>query len=324
MTRQRSAVPSMPAPRPAPRRPGLVPTDVAESLSAVLSTAVQAIRQHEQGSRAGGAIEHVHQMRVATRRIRAYLKAAAPALETGAANRLRTDLSGLAHALGRVRDLDVMMGRMHSEATVLGSPDTDALKRLIRRLDIDRQVARTALIAELDDPGFTVMLAELDAAIAEPPVADPWADLTQLAGRQWDRLARARAVLVTKFGDDPPADDLHALRILGKRARYSAELLGSDPKRRPPSAPRPAGRPAVQRFLVALAEFQEVLGRHQDGCVLEDRLREMVAADRGADVDAALAAGRVIEGCRQRCAEARAAYPAAWAAVARRAGKAFG
>lgn len=325
MTQRRSSVPSVPAPRPAPRRPGLVPTDVAASLSAVLSTAVGAIRQHEQGTRAGGDIEHVHQMRVATRRIRAYLKAAAPALEAGAVSRLRTDLSGLAHALGRVRDLDVMMEQMQDEATALGPPDAEPLQRLIGRLASDRQAARSSLIAELDHRRFAALLAELDRTAARPPVADPWADLTQLAGRQWDRLARARASLVTKFGDDPPDDDLHALRILGKRARYSAELLagGSGRNRRRRSAPGSTGGPAIQQFLVALAEFQEVLGRHQDGSVLEDRLREMVAADDGSDVGAALAAGRVIEGCRQRCAEARAAYPAAWKAVARTAGKAF-
>ncbi|MGI8416477.1 MAG: CHAD domain-containing protein, partial [Nakamurella sp.] len=147
-----------------------------------MSASTAAIRDNEPGSRHGGDIEHVHQMRVATRRIRAYLRAAKPALDSGAALRLRSDLAGLAGALGQVRDLDVMMDRMHSEAAALGEPDTAALERLIAALDTDRRAARATLIAELDKPGFAAMLAELDAAIADPPVADPWADLRQLAG----------------------------------------------------------------------------------------------------------------------------------------------
>ncbi|MDQ6656751.1 MAG: CHAD domain-containing protein [Actinomycetota bacterium] len=316
-----------PAPRPTPRRQGLLPTDIAEALSSVLSVSTAAIRDNEPGSRHGEDIEHVHRMRVATRRIRAYLRAARPALDSGAALRLRSDLAGLAGALGRVRDLDVMMDRMHSEATALGEPDTAALERLTAVLDTDRRAARAALIAELDGPGFATMLAELDAAIADPPVTDPWADLRQLAGLEWDRLARARAKLVTASGDEPADDELHALRILGKRARYSAELLTGRPGRGPSTTA------AVKRFLLALADFQEVLGSHQDACVLEDQLREMVAAPgsagRRADgkpaaVAAALAAGRVIEGCRRRRSAARLAYPPAWAAVAKAAAKAFG
>ncbi len=306
----------------------MLPTDIAEALSSVLSASTAAIRDNEPGSRRGGDIEHVHQMRVATRRIRAYLRAARPALDSDVALGLRSDLAGLADALGKVRDLDVMMDRMHGEATALGEPDTAALEGLIAVLDTDRRAARAALIAELDKPGFAAMLAELDAAIADPPVADPWADLRQLAGLEWDRLARARAKQVSAFGDEPPDDVLHALRIRGKRARYSAELLTGRAGRGPSTTA------AVKRFLLALAEFQEVLGSHQDACVLEDQLREMVAAagsvsnnaaDKAANnAAAAVAAGRVIEGCRRRRADARLAYPAAWAAVAKAAAKAFG
>ena len=320
-----------PPPRPSPRRTGLVPTDVADALSAVLTKATTAIRDNEPGSRHGSAIEHVHQMRVATRRIRAYLKAARPALDSEAADSLRAHLAGLARALGEVRDLDVMIDRMHSEATALGEPDTAALERLTGQLDRERKRARRALIAELDKPDFTTMLAELDRAAADPPVADPWADLTQLAMLEWDRLARGRAKLGAKYGDSPPDDDLHALRILGKRARYSAELLTGNSNGEATTSGRARTRAAaVKRFLVALADLQETLGNHQDASVLEDRLREMVGAESAdrraatAEVASALAAGRVIEGCRQRCAQARAAYPAAWAAVARSAAKAFG
>jgi CHAD domain-containing protein len=284
---------------------------VAEALSEGLAKATAAIRENEPGSRDGGDIEHVHQMRVATRRIRAYLKAAKPALDPAAADRLRADLSELAGSLGEVRDLDVMIDRMHSEAAALGEPDTAAFERLIGRLETDRRTARARLLADLDDPAFGAMLTELDEAAEAPPVADPWADLKQLAGLEWERLARARAKLVTKFGAEPPDDDLHALRIYGKRARYAAELLTGSASGG--GSRRPKGSAPIRRYLVALSVFQEVLGNHQDACVLEDQLRLLVADSD--DTEAALAAGRVIEGCRERCVQARLEYPDAWDAV---------
>ncbi|GGL86388.1 CHAD domain-containing protein [Nakamurella endophytica] len=294
-------------PRPAPRRPGLIPTDVADALAAVLGKATAGLREHEEGSRHGADIESVHQMRVATRRIRAYLRAARPALDADAAAGLRGDLADLAGALGEVRDLDVMIDRLHREAAALGEPDTAALERVIGRLDRDRTRARRALVAALDDPGHGSLLAELDAATERPPVANPWVDLRALAADEYRVLAKGRRRLEKQFGAHPPDDDLHALRILGKRARYAAELLGKD-------------RDAAG-FLSALAAFQEVLGDHQDASVLEDTLRALVA--RSGDADAALAAGRVIQGCRERKAAARARYDDAWAAVEAAAGRAF-
>ena len=78
----------------------------------------------------GGDLENVHQMRVATRRIRAYLKAAIPRPRPARPpTALRVDLADLARALGEVRDLDVMIHRMHAEAAALGEPDTAALEK---------------------------------------------------------------------------------------------------------------------------------------------------------------------------------------------------
>ncbi|WP_196073093.1 CHAD domain-containing protein [Nakamurella alba] len=298
---------ALPEPLPAPRRPGLIPTDIADALARVLTAATSSIRSHEAGSRAGGDIENVHQMRVATRRIRAYLKAAKPALDPDASGGIRDELKDLADALGQVRDLDVMIQRMHTEAAGLEEPDSTALEGLIGALDDERGTARSALIEVLDDPGHAALLADLDRAAFRPPVADPWADLEELASAEWGKLAKGRRKLHKTFGEHPPDDDLHDLRILGKRARYTAELLPRKKK--------------VQRFLAALADFQEVLGDHQDACVLEDRLREMVAGTGSAA--GGIAAGRVIERCRARRVQARADYPKAWAAVEKAAADAY-
>ena len=294
-------------PKPAPRRPGLIPTAIADALSGVLGKATSAIKAHEAGSRVGGDIENVHQMRVATRRIRAYLKAAQPALDQAVASGLRADLSALAGALGAVRDLDVMIERLHAEATALGDPDAAALEVLVVALDDERRLARAALVEQLELPGYQKLLAELEATARTPPVTDPWADLAALGAAEFGKLAKGQRRLDRSFGGNPPDDDLHALRILGKRARYAAEL---QPK-----------SPAITVFLAALAGFQEVLGDHQDASVLEDQLRAMIATS--GDAAAAIAVGRIIQTGRDRKRAARKAYPAAWAAVVKAARTAY-
>lgn len=300
--------PQLAPPRPAPRRPGLIPTDIADTIGPVLGKAIADIRAHEDGSRRGGDIEDVHKMRVATRRVRAYLKAARPALDRVATDRLRDDVRELAGTLGVIRDNDVMIHRLHIEAGLLGDPDTGALEHLIARLDQERIAGRDQLVSELDDPSYGALLTELEEASEQPPVADPWADLRELAADEWWTLERAHRKLHKRFGKNPPNDDLHELRIYGKRARYAAELLPD--------------KGSVSGFLEALAEFQEVLGNHQDACVLEDRLRQLT--DESGDPRAGIAAGRVIQGCHERRAVARAAYPAAWKKAEAAGRKAFG
>src|SRR6185312_618056 len=147
-------------PRPVPRRPNLMPTEIADAIATVVGEATEAIRANEEGSRQGGDIEHVHQMRVATRRIRAYLKAARPVLDGDVVTTLREDLSALAATLGAVRDLDVMIDRMHREAAALGEPDTAALERLIGSVDTERDNDRLALVTVLDRPDYQDMLTE--------------------------------------------------------------------------------------------------------------------------------------------------------------------
>ncbi len=233
-----------------------------------------------------------------------------PALDEDIAGGLRRDLAELAAALGEVRDLDVMIDRMHAEAAALDDPDGAALERLIDTLDADRAQARHALVRQLDLPGYDALLADLDRAANAPPVYDPWVDLTELAAAEFETLAKAHRKLTRRFGDHPPDDDLHALRILGKRARYAAELLPKTGK--------------ISAYLEALAAFQEILGEHQDACVLEDQLRAMLSGAAGPDaVAAAVAVGRVVAGCRERKEAARLAWPRAWKAAVKAAEAAY-
>src|SRR6476619_2057050 len=80
---------------------------------ASLDLRLRAMLAHEPGTRTGEDIEDLHQMRVSVRRMRATLKAAHPLLDAPWADDLRAELGWLGGALGPVRDLDVLLLRLH-------------------------------------------------------------------------------------------------------------------------------------------------------------------------------------------------------------------
>ena len=97
-----------------------------EHARASLDQRLQALLAHEPGTRTGQDIEDLHQMRVAVRRMRATLKAAQPLLDTAWADDLRAELGWLGGALGPVRDLDVLLLRLHREIAGLPTAEQSA------------------------------------------------------------------------------------------------------------------------------------------------------------------------------------------------------
>src|SRR5262249_35380245 len=118
--------------------------------------------------------------------------------------------------------------------------------------------------------------------------------LEQLARKAFKRLASA----VEQLGSDPAEAELHALRIVLKRARYAAELAA------------PSGK-ARKRFLRDARRLQDILGEHQDAVVAEERLRSTAVFD--SDTAIAFLAGRLAERQAGRRADAHRRLPRAWA-----------
>jgi CHAD domain-containing protein len=262
------------------------PSDPFEALRSLLRTQLGEILRHDPGTRLGTDPEDLHDMRVAVRRSRALLRAGKNLIASDTQG-LSAELAWLGGVLGDVRDLDVLLDRLHATAADLGGADTKAAERLLRSLERERKRMRTALLEALDGARY---LALLDRFEAEVDVLEPTgasASLASLVRRELKRLRTAvRALPVA-----PPDEDLHDLRKLGKRARYAAELARDDE--------------VVKRA----KRFQDVLGEHQDAVIAEARIRALAAAAPPAE---GLAAGRLIERERVRHAEARASWFEAW------------
>jgi CHAD domain-containing protein len=285
--------------------PSATPVD---HVRASLDQRLRALLAHEPGTRTGEDIEDLHQMRVAVRRMRATLKAARPLLDAAWSDELRAELGWLGGALGPVRDLDVLLLRLHREMASLPPAEQNAGGALLDALERERTTARAAMLEALTAPRYFGVLERLAETVSAPlptpaPGDAPQPALVDLVRAEARKLRRA----VEKAGDNPPDEVLHALRIRGKRVRYTGELVA------PSLRGTPAGK-QVKRLLSATTALQEVLGDHQDACVAEQRIRGLLA---GLDVtpDTVFVAGRLVERETHRAAEKRREWRGAWVLV---------
>ncbi|GAA2332287.1 CHAD domain-containing protein [Saccharopolyspora halophila] len=270
---------------------------VVDQVRSGLATRLQALREHEGGTRDGSDPEELHQMRVSVRRMREMLRSARSFLDREHSEPLRNELGWLGRALGPVRDLDVLLEHLREQTAEM--PEQDAAERLLAGLDAEHERARADLLAALDSDRYRALLDWVEEASRELPAResdagdDGGSELRDLVLRQFGKLRKD----VGKLPDDPPDDRLHALRIRGKKVRYTAELA------------EPALGKPIKRLIKATKKFQDVLGEHQDACVAEQRLRDLAAE---ADAGAAFVAGRLVEREQLRKADRRARWPGAW------------
>jgi CHAD domain-containing protein len=255
---------------------------------------------HDPGTRLGADPEDLHQMRVATRRARAYLRAAKPLLVPEWTQELRDELGWLGSELGAARDLDVLLEHVREEVAALGE-EGEQLGSLVAALEREHAAARSAAVAALSESRYFALLDRLQNV---EPAVEPDADAT-FGELWWKEFRRARKAF-DDLGSKSSDEELHAARITAKRARYAAELGGHE-----------LGKPG-EKFVDAAKDLQDVLGEHQDATVAEERIAAWTEGEPGA----AEAAERLLERQRDRRKKARKEWPAAWKKLEKRARKA--
>jgi CHAD domain-containing protein len=235
--------------------------------SAILSKQFTALRAHEAGTRDGSDPEELHDMRVATRRLRAALRLFAPALAPDAEH-LRQELAWLGGGLSSVRDLDVQLARLAEWRSALPDDDRPVLDSVLAVMTAQRDLARGDLLALMDSSRYAGLLESGGMLLQIGPTGE-WAATPALV--ELPRLIDGLQRKVRKCGDrldgNSPADELHRLRIRAKRLRYAIEFASDL-----------YGRPA-DRFVRRVVELQDLLGGIQDARVAVSRLRTLATAE---------------------------------------------
>jgi adenylate cyclase len=256
----------------------------ARGFVAIAMACLDHLQQNHAGALASDDPEYIHQMRVATRRMRAALRLFAPLLPENLTTAIAAPLRELMDVLGRARDLDVLLTEV-AEPVLHALPDEPRLAALVGVITARRGERREAAIDHMRSARYgravidvLAILHTHDASLAAVPPAPAFSEVEPtLAAFSAARLRRLRKkVLALAAGaraDDPPS--LHALRIGIKRLRYALEFFA-------PLAPPKA----MRRLLGQLVRLQDTLGQINDlasaGVLLMDcagsdgRLREAV------------------------------------------------
>jgi CHAD domain-containing protein len=282
---------------------------LGDAISAGLARSVAEIIAFDAGVRLGGDIEDVHQFRVAARRMRSDLRTFRSLLDPAWSSELSAELKWLGQEVGAVRDLDVLRDRISALVEDLHEPDATSGRRLLARLDGEREAAGSELLAAMRSDRYAVLLDRLVDAAAHPRLAEVDEGhsgphdrpvgrvMAQLVRKPWKKLRRT----VGQLTSDPTDAELHAVRILAKRCRYAAEAVvpvcGLDAK----------------RFALAVKDVQSVLGDHQDTVITEDWLR----AAAKASPDVGVAVGLLVAMQRAERARLRAQFEQVWERTAR-------
>jgi CHAD domain-containing protein len=210
----------------------------------------------EAGLRRGDDPESVHQARVATRRLRSDLRTFEPFVERPWAADLAADLRWIGSELGELRDIEVLRDRLRSHSEWLPTTEGEAARRVVRRLDADREGTRFDLLSMLAQPRYAHVREKLAAAAGLPPFTD---DAFSPASTALKKVVRSRFKNVRRAarnaGEHPSDDALHRIRVRAKRCRYAAEACESVYGKR------------ARRLARAMAEVQDVLGEHHDAVV---------------------------------------------------------
>jgi CHAD domain-containing protein len=269
---------------------------MGELAYAVLRRAFLAYLRSEPGARLGEDVEALHDMRVATRRMRAALTLFEPALPLRA-RRLRQELRWIAGVLGAVRDLDIQLEWIRGWPQAQRPGEQQAKARLTEALERRRVNARRRMLRALDSVRTENLVNRLSQMLRQGPPkrsrparTPAVAVFPAIVERRQARLVRARKGLDTRS----PPEAFHRLRIRCKRLRYAVE-----------SARDLYGAPASD-YAEVLVELQDLLGAHQDAYVANARLEELLRSEaRRLPLEAVFLMGRLSQRHQQRAVKLR-------------------
>lgn len=203
----------------------------------------------------GRDVEAVHHSRVATRRLAAAVELYRPAIAAEVAQAAAKQLRKLRRRLGKLRDLDVMLGHLDELAK------SRRLSAAIRWLRPQLEQAREQIVRSLTPRARQKQLARLEKlAEFRQAVAQAGLAVEQLVGQSLrnqlvDFSLRADAAL-EKEGKGGPESDPHELRIAGKVLRYTFEMA------------QQGGLDVPQSTFKRFKEMQDALGQWHDYAIL--------------------------------------------------------
>ena len=243
----------------------------------VLRTRTDAVRDED--------ADGIHDLRVASRRLRAILAEHKGLFDTRAVRKVRKRARRVTSALGRPRELDVSIEVALRLRNGLHGPARYAASHLLRQLRGQRAgqssaIAKTA--DRVDSPKFRKAVKTLLNSGPKPGKLD-----LGRAARSLRKRYRAVVAAHVAWQEGGTDESLHALRIEFKKLRYTCEIY------------RGINGGHLDNFIGSLKELQESLGEWHDYCVLRDYAAEAAPSASAKAEEGMPLLAEAIEGRRQ-------------------------
>jgi CHAD domain-containing protein len=206
-----------------------------EAIGPVLVTRLQEMCSGRERALKWSDPEGVHDMRVASRRLRGALSDFAPYLGKRGLTNAGRQIKSVAHALGEVRDQDVAIMGLQKLAAAAPEQAKATLGEFIQARDLIRKQARTDLRNALARTVLTEIQDDFAAAINSSIGKSRTRKKSSKTGAEITLLEMARSIVNERLKDLEKLSKafyhplnvkpLHKMRIAAKRLRYALELF---------------------------------------------------------------------------------------------------
>ena len=220
-------------------------------------------------------IETVHQLRVATRRLRALVAGFRGVVAPGAEATLKAELRWLQQVLGPARDLDVFAADMLGPL-LRRHPDDASLAALRGAVERQRRLAYRRAVRALATRRFAAFIEGAPARLADGSWTDGAGDkaLARPVGEHARRVLAKADRRLRRHGDahhELTLPELHEVRLAAKKLRYAGETFRA-------LWPRAASR----LYLARVEAIQDSLGAVNDAATGEALLAGLPGVDPAA------------------------------------------
>jgi CHAD domain-containing protein len=233
------------------------------------------LQANEKGVFSGDDPEFVHQMRVASRRLRSAFSIFADLISQERLSPIREELRWLAGELDGARNWDVFV--LQTLPPIRAAfPEHDGLRWLVAQSAELRQQANAQAREAVASARYHKFLLTFGAWLA----TDGWrapsngnssealeSSLLDFAGRVLQKRHKQLKKRGSRLATQTP-DERHALRIAAKKLRYAAEFFSSVfPRKR------------TRRYIAALATLQDILGAMNDSATTVTLTQRITTAE---------------------------------------------
>lgn len=215
-------------------------------------------------------MEFLHDLRVAIRRTRSGLSLIKDVLPDATVVRFKNAFAGLGSLTGPTRDLDVYLQGQQSYMNRLPAQLQPGLALFFKELKKQRQVEQKKLARGIQTKKVAELLnqwqrcVEMEERQPAPRALTPVKEVGDAIIRKYyKRVLRSGLALDATT----PDANVHQVRILCKKLRYSMEFFSS---LYPPEA--------LQQVVQQLKKLQDILGLFNDLSVQQDMLRRTIAS----------------------------------------------